>query len=321
VPAVPSAIRSAPPWLLALVTCPQLDCGGKLARRAGGALGCRRCGMLYPVLGGVPVLVAEPHAYCAGYRESIVTALAEHGALDRATLSTIDGFAAAAPGAEPLRFVDDWTAEGGLSRWPADGHREAARFRRFALAAGSFEDRLARLAPDRLGVAIELGCGDGGVARRLVGRARRLVLADRSLRAVLMAREACGGSDRAAGCVLDADRLAVAPAAFDTVLCLNLIDLLERPLALPGAIAAALRPDGHLVLSTPDPELGGDDPGPLLAAIDRSGLAVEAALDQIPWLRLHPPRYAQVYFCLAVVATRRNRSARRATAKPARSRA
>lgn len=258
--------------------------------------------MVYPVLAGVPILVAAPAAYCASYREPLIAALAEVDRLDRAALACIDGYAAAAPGAEPARFGDDWPAPDALDRWPV-GHTLAGELGRAAAAPEPIDRALERV--DRLGVALDLGCGDGGVARRLIGRSRRLVVADLSLRAVLRAR--VGG---AAGVVLEADQPALAPRAFDTIVAANLIDLLEHPLDLPGALAAALVAGGRLVLSTPDPELGGDDAEPLLAALRRAGLTVEVALDRLPWLRLHPPRHAQVYFCLALVARRKGRAGR-----------
>jgi SAM-dependent methyltransferase len=128
------------------------------------------------------------------------------------------------------------------------------------------------------------------------------VVADRSRRAARRAAPAAAG---AVPVVLDADGPGLAAGAFDAIVCANLIDLLDRPLALPAALAAALRPGGTLVLASPDPELGGEDAGPLDDALARAGFAIDAVHDAVPWAHVHPPRHAQAYLVRVVVARRR----------------
>jgi SAM-dependent methyltransferase len=306
-------------WLLEVAACPLADCGGRLEIRPGGRsvddrlrvglLGCSACQSLYPVLAGVPVLVPDPAAWLAGYRESVLAALAEAGEASPEAVSLIDSFCRGVPGAEPLRFGDDWTAaEAGAApvRPPESG--EAGRaFARFLDAAADRgpDDTLMALLDGELGTVWEVGCGAGTLSRRLRTRAGRLVVSDLSLRAALRARDAAGAVTGAplAAAVIDAESIGILPGAVDTVVAAELVDLLDHPERFVAGVADALAVGGRLALATPAPSLGepGDD-DVLAEVIDSAGLTIAEARDAVPWIRAHDRRYYQVYFARVVIA-------------------
>jgi SAM-dependent methyltransferase/uncharacterized protein YbaR (Trm112 family) len=297
---MPPRASALPGWILALVRCPQEDCAGRLSagpQRAGaGLVHCRRCGMAYPVLAGVPVLVPAPAHWVAAYRDAVVASLAEHGGATDAALAVIDGFAAAGQGAEPSRFGDDWIEAPAAAPPGAVGDALAA-----LRAAATPDAVLAALVPGPLGTVLDLGCGDGALAARLRPRCDQLVVADLSLRAVLRARKRAGRDT--AALVVDAEALPLASRSLDVVLAANLVDLVDDPAAMLGGLAAALRRSGRLALSTPEPGLGDpdDDPAVLRDLLAAVGLDVVEERDGVPWLRSHRARYVQVYTCWVAV--------------------
>ena len=291
-----------PGWILDVVACPQDGCGGRLTaaplRGGAGTLRCRRCSMVYPVLGGVPVLVPAPAHWVAAYRDAIVAALAEHRAAGREALQVVDAFAGAAPDETPSRFGDDWIGADG-SRPPGQVGEAMARL----WDAGGPEAVLDGMLAGAMGTVVEIGVGDGALSARLARRAERLVVSDLSLRAVLRAR---GRARGAAALVVDAEALPLGRAKVDAVVAANLIDLLDAPAEFLAGAVVALRRGGRLALSTPQPGLGDpdDDPAVLREALAAAGLRVVAERDDVPWLRRHRARYVQVYTCWAALARR-----------------
>jgi SAM-dependent methyltransferase/uncharacterized protein YbaR (Trm112 family) len=307
------------PWLVEVAACPLHDCGGRLEIRPGGhgaggrlrvgLLACSACQSLYPVLAGVPILVPDPSVWLAGYRESVLAALAEHGDASAEAVSLVDSFCRGVPGAEPLRFGDDWTAAeaGAAPVRPPEGSEAAAAFARFLddAAGRGPDDTLLALLDGEPGTVWEVGCGAGALSRRLRARAAHLVVSDVSLRAVLRARDAAGAVAGAplAAAVVDAESIGLLPGAVDTVVAAELVDLLDHPERFVVAVADALAPGGRLALATPAPSLGqpGDDDG-LAEILDSAGLAIVAERDAVPWIRAHDPRYFQVYFARVLIA-------------------
>lgn len=300
-----------PAWLHGVVGCAL--CRGDLAerRRAGasaGVLHCADCGAPYPVLAGVPVLVPEPHVWIAAHRADIVELLAG----DEASLEVVDAFAAAAPDEPAQPFVDDWVpGELTGSDWPEPPARFGDTFGRFLDEAGESNpvSAIVRLLGASIGTAIELGIGAGTLTGSLLMRAERLVVADRSLRAVLgvLARERTVLRDTPrAGIIVDAERLPLRPGALDLVAAANLIDLLDDPDTFLATAAMALRPGGRIALITPAPDLGDDavGDGALDAALRAAGFEGLSGEDWVPWVRAHRAREWQVYFTRVVVASR-----------------
>ena len=99
---------------------------------------------------------------------------------------------------------------------------------------------------------LEIGCGRGGLAGRLVQRRPRLYLAaDFSRSAVLTASRRCG-SGLSAFSTSDAQRLPHPDRAFDIVVSCETIEHLPSPSAALGEFARVLRPGGRLFLTTPN---------------------------------------------------------------------
>jgi len=257
---------------------------------------------VWPVLGGVPVLVPEPAAFLAAHRVPILAALAEAGRATRAEVDRLDAFADAVVGVGAAAIPDDFLEdEEAVPLPPGEGAaRDALAAFLLAARASSLHARLATLC--ETGPVLEVGCGAGPLTRRIPGRP--LVVVDRSIRAVL---RATGGVD-ALGVVGLAEQLPVADRAFGTVVAANLVDLLDDPLAFLEAAARALRPGGQLVLTTPDPGLGlrGSDStvGELVVT---AGLEVVAADEDFPWVRSHGPRHHEVYVVRILVARKPRR--------------
>jgi SAM-dependent methyltransferase len=286
--------------------------------RAGGVtLGiasCRKCECVSPILGGVPILVEQPAEYLAAHRDSVLASLAEVGLATKGAVEMVDMFAAMAPTAARASFDNDWVESertGTAPPMPDFGSDAAASYRAFAewgTIAGptSIVEQLAGAIDD--GVVVELGCGAGQLSRVLARRASQLVLGDYSLRAVLTARS---GLRRAkaevVGAVLDAGNLPLRAKSVRAIVAANLIDLVPDPLALVTGAARALKRTGRLVLTTPDPSLGGPDPydDRLYKLVESvAGIGIVADRDGLPWIRPHSPRHHQVYFVRAIAALR-----------------
>ena len=91
--------------LLELLGCPR--CGGELAPRDSALpqLGCEDCGAEYPVLAGVPILVADPSRYVAQHRDAILATLLEVGAHEGAA-EAVAAMTSRAPMVAPVPFDD-----------------------------------------------------------------------------------------------------------------------------------------------------------------------------------------------------------------------
>lgn len=296
-------------WLPDVLGCAM--CGERLLFDPRGVLACSDCGSMFPVLAGVAVIVPQPEVWLAARRDAVLASLAEAGLAAPEVIELCDLFAGAARGADPVRFADDWVAAETGAPWPEVPADHADSFGAFVDAAR--DNRPAALVPrllsgDPIGAVLELGVGAGEVAAALAADAERMLVADLSLRAVLRTlsrvREIAPDLELA-GAVVDADALRLRPASIDTVVAANLIDLLDYPEGLVEEVAAGLRPDGRLVLTTPDPALGDPmDEERLLPLIERAGLAIAADEPFVPWLRPHRDREWQVYFVRALVARR-----------------
>lgn len=302
-----------PRWAVEVLGCPR--CGEPLAGLGTKAsvVRCEQCGP-FPVLAGVPVLVPEPARWCATFYDAALSALAEVGQVTREVVPTLRAFADAAPGVEATRFSDDWT------------NAEAAGTAPPSLTTGPAADALAELvaiaahqsptlwvqhrAPD--GVVLEVGCGAGLSAARLVSSRRRVLVGDTSLRAVLTA----SSRGRAVPVVLDAQALPVRPRTLDGVVAENVVDLLDDPEAFFTSAALALAPSGTLLVSSPAPALqapDGDD-ATLERLARRCGFQVADRADGLPWLRRNSSRFVEVWLVQALALARGDvsRSSRRA---------
>lgn len=310
-------------WVLDVLACPH-D-GGRLAivrgghTRGGGLevgeLACARCHVRYPVVGGVPLAVPDPHAWVAAYREAVLAALSEVGRATRRAVELIGEYAAGAHAVEARRFADDWVPTE-LVPQPADAitivdhgspARAFAHFCELARGAGPQEVLMQLLADHAWGTTVEFGSGAGTLARAIRRRARRYLACDLSLRAVFRTLDAARRTRGSllAGAVVDADCVQLRAATCQTIVAAQLVDLLDRPGDLLHAAASALADGGALAVITPAPDLGlgaGDDA--LARAIEETGLRIVAERDGVPWIREHGPRHFEVYFAAAMVASK-----------------
>lgn len=250
---------------------------------------------VWPVLGGIPILVPDPGRWLASRRDAVLAALAEAGLADAPTVARLDTFARSVTGASSVDVPDDFVDDEDHPPELVEGPTSAAVRALVATGVG-FHDRLAEGCG--AGPVLEIGCGAGPLTRRITGRP--LVVVDRSLRAVL---RSIAGTD-AIGVVGEADALPVAPGVFGTVVAANLIDLVDEPGAFVSNAVAALRPGGHLVLSTPDPALGirGGTDELLVDLLEEAGLTILDDRDGDVWVRVHSPRHVQVYLVRRIVA-------------------
>jgi SAM-dependent methyltransferase len=137
-----------------------------------------------------------------------------------------------------------------------------------------------RLVPAPAGSTLEVGCGEGRVARDLLARGHAVVAVDASPALVRSAREA---DARGVYLAADAVRLPLADASFDLVVAYNsLMDVGDLDAAL-AEISRVLKPDGRLCACVTHPigdagHFTGMEPGSPFA-IDGTYLGVRR-LDQ-----------------------------------------
>lgn len=265
--------------------------------------------VVFPVLGGVPVLLPDAARWCATHHDAIVATLAAAGRLDDDALAIVASFAAAGRdddvNVSPAPFVDDFTPEEAADAPPPRLlHRAVGPLVEDAVFDGPLAWIARQLGRPR--VALELGPGAGALTTLLGDVVQRAgVVVDISLRAVLLA--VARGGPRVRGVVADAGALPFAAATFDLVVGNNVVDVVDAPGALIAHAVRVLRPGGRLVLTTPDPALGGRagrDDRALEHTLRQHGLVLEDAEDGILWPRVHGPRHVELWVCRAVVARR-----------------
>lgn len=291
--------------LVELLRCP--NCSDHVAE-AEARLDCQGCGLPYPVLLDLPVMVASPHEWLASFRDSVLATLAERGAA-RSEVELALAFAEVGRGVEPRRFGDDWVgAEVGgcapeLVGGPALGELDALLE---AAEATSLLRILETQIPDGVDLAVDVGCGAGGYTLELARRCSRVVAVDMSLRAVATT---CARADNIDGVVGDVvSRLPVVDGCADLVLAAHLFDIVEDSAGALVRAARALRPGGVMIASSPDPNLGLPElieEIPLLdGAMVAAGLEITSARDGVPWLRRHSGRHLEIYLTRVVVGRR-----------------
>ena len=294
---------------------------------ASGILACDNdaCRRRFPVVGGVPVLVADAAGHTARFAVGLVEGehapelqalLAEPGPDDAPYTQTL----------EHLSIYLD-THWGDRATPPPAG--PTARFGMEALA-----NKLAALADRKVARAVELGCGVGRGLHELARGAELAVGVDLSpapLRRArtILAGEALPYARRVAGrhyetatiaaappvtnaAVVCGDALdpPLAPASFDRVVALNLLDAVPAPPRLLQVLDGLCAPGGELVIATPyawqssivadEHRLGAHDPAAELRRRLVEGVELEARYtladeDELPWSLRRDARSATVY--------------------------
>jgi SAM-dependent methyltransferase len=271
---------------------------------------CDRCGA-FPRIGGIPILVHDPHEWCASFRDVALAALAEQGLAARHSVVVLDAFASSAPESEPMRFGDDWTH----TEWSGLPPIELREPRIRALVGESNRHTPRRWLGSRIRTNVqmvaEVGCGAGVTSVELARSAKQLLVIDTSLRAVLRARQRAS-TQRAdvSALVADAEALPLKKGVFDALVAENLVDLLDEPRDFLHRAKRALSPKGRLLLTTPAPSLGTGHDAALERMAVECGFHSSTRAENLVWTRVHSSRHAELYLAQGLELSKQARRVR-----------
>ena len=299
--------------------------------RHGDVLACA-CGRRYPIVDGVPIVLADPTGYLMNEMTTVVERDLEP---EVAELLVADG-GDDAPYARLLEHVSIYMDNqwGDRTTPPPDGP-----------GAGYADAILAKLAErsaHRVELAVELGCSVGrGVAELARGAAHTVGL-DLQFGAVRRARRLLAGDDLVYGrrsigrhytraiargiptanvTLICGDALdpPLIPAVYQRVVALNLIDSVRTPRQLLSVVDALCAPGGELILASPyswqssfvddDQRFGADDPATALVGLLLRGDGLERAYTiedeaELPWTLRRDARSAATY-CIHYIRARK----------------
>jgi SAM-dependent methyltransferase len=270
------------------------------------------CGRRYPVVAGVPIVMADPSAYLRAEIQAVV----ERDLSAEVVELLIAGGPDDAPYPRLIEHLSTYLDAhwGDRAEPPPDGPADAAGapgssgFGLRAIAA-----RIAERAGQRVELAVELGCSTGRIVAELAAGADRVCGLDLSFGAVRRARQLLDGerleyarrvvgrryaparitagdrtvpADRRLLVCGDALDPPLVPGVFGRVVALNLLDSVASPRQLLAVLDGLCAPGGEIVVSSPyawqssvmaDHErLGAADPAAELTALLRAGTSLAA---------------------------------------------
>jgi SAM-dependent methyltransferase/uncharacterized protein YbaR (Trm112 family) len=241
---------------------------------AAGIIGCASCGAEYPIVDGLPIIVADVRRYV---QDNLFYLMARDD-LPAAVESLLGDASGPGSGLDSIRqHVSSyaWDHWGDLDPEETGQAAGGGSPGSVARALGTGLDMLDGPLPD--GPVLDLGCGTGRSVAELAGRTGRTVLgidistplariARRALTSggVRYARRRVGmvydrrdfsvaieGAERADIWICDALALPFAAETFALAVGLNVLDCLANPAAGLTEADRVLRPDGALLLSVP----------------------------------------------------------------------
>jgi SAM-dependent methyltransferase len=227
--------------------------------RAGDVLACE-CGRRYPIVDGVPIVMADPASYV---RADIAAIVERDLPVEVAALLAEDG-PDDAPYPRLLEHVSIYM----------DAHWGDHAMPEVTFGGRALAERIAQLPHAKL--AVDLGCSVGRFTAELARNCERVVGLDLSFGAVRRARRMLAGEPvayarrvagrsylpaRAQTSAIAAERYQLVcgdaldppllPGMFDRVVALNLLDAVKRPRLLVSVIDGLCAPGGEVILASP----------------------------------------------------------------------
>jgi uncharacterized protein YbaR (Trm112 family) len=298
---------------------------------AGNLLTCE-CGRTYPVVAGIPIVLADPTAYLA----SEIATVVERELEPEVAALLVAGGPDDAPYPRMLEHLSIYMDAhwGDRATPPPDGP-----------GAQLADALLAKLrALPHVGLAVELGCSVGRFVAELARTADHVVGVDLHHGALRRARRMLAGEPVAyarrtigrhylratatagelatphltlvCGDALDPPLI---PGVYDRVVALNLLDSVANPPQLLSVLDGLCAPGGELVLASPyswqssivaeGHRIGGDDPARALVTILTSGTDLGSRYEiadeaELPWTLRRDARSAATY-CIHYVRARK----------------
>ncbi len=329
--------------LAPLAGLPQRTVDGDAGEILEGGLACARCGAEYPILAGVAILVPGPEDYVRKYYGAMQRDLGRHGwlsAAGRNWLSRRGG----RPGQEDYgadfrfsqQFEDPWDVALAMTDQPEAIYGEFAGWLERLRGVNPYNvlaEWSGRL-PAQRNLALDAGCGGGGLVARLARHYPLVFGVDRSFLAILLARRAVlhrpepertyylttrRGQQTLRPLTLpparnvefvvgDCCRMPFASGLFDTVTSSNIIDIAGIDAPLDDA-ARVVRSGGWLLLSDPfffpEGEAPPGDPREAVrSAMERRGFSIREERDGVPWAWVTYDRHWRLYFNWCAAARR-----------------